>query len=133
MEVKEAIDSLYRNLLSYQIEPCEIVLDHLKHLEAIVDCCDAECLPDNSMTVNERVAVMAEKLREATAIVDKLPKTADGVHLYPGMTYYTRSVITDAIVKEQCRFGDSRFGPIDPQLCYSTPEAARLAAAEAGR
>ena len=104
-----------------QPQPCRKCLNEdIERLRAIVDCCAAECPPDESLEVNERVAV---HIAELEAIVDKLPKTADGVPVVPGMELW--------FVNEH---GKASMGVTTPTFgqvsrFYSTREAA-LAAKE---
>ena len=81
---------------------------------------------DHGETSPNDVRDAIERLVANTA---KLPKTADGVVVVPGMTFYTVSP-AGHLTKESCRFGDSRFGPICPELCYSTSELAEASLKE---
>lgn len=135
------VDTAYRWATAFKhSQPTErhvkALAAEMERLQAIVDCCDAECLLDDSMTVNERVAVMAEKLREATAIVDKLPKTADGVPIVPGcdVVWIDTKVIgfrcsSEIGIDGWVSFGDE-YGCCRSRRvgeCYSTREAAEAA------
>lgn len=72
------------------------------------------------------------------AIVDKLPKTADGVVVLPGMTLYEHCWMEPFHVRELVAVSDDvkrsewmcDDGEIDPLQCYSTREAAEAAERE---
>ena len=72
----------------------------------------------------------------AQAVVDKLPKTVDGVPIVPGMTVWPRGDLfigdeQGAVVKLILWDDLSGEVELDARHCYST-EAAALAAKEAG-
>ena len=88
-----------------------------------------------------RIAQLNERIAELEAIVEKLPRTADGVIIVPGMDLYGygRSVSGrryESNEKDICLAGYSGDyydpHPIDPSNLYSTPEAAEAASQEGG-
>ena len=94
--------------------------DKIERLQTIVKCCAAECEPDDSLEVNERVALLRAKL-------DKQPKTVDGVVVIP---YVDEEGGTELFRCAPAKWGgglivggcDMPSGP-----WYSTPEAAQAA------
>lgn len=73
-------------------------------------------------------AELEEKVAELQAIVDKLPRTADGVPVVPGMVLHYRRgwQVLGAMVGEYAdREGDWHCVAIDD--CYSTRQAAEAA------
>lgn len=102
---------------------------YIRHVEAMT----AEGLHEKNRIAAELAHRDAE-IGRLRAIVDKLPKTVDGVPITPGMTVWRRAAgqIPDRhevfMVKAE-HWVDERmihFGPKSP--VYSTPEAAAVAA-----
>jgi hypothetical protein len=85
---------------------------------------------DNSKLIARFITNLAEDLAAAQAIVDKLPKTKDGVVAYHGMRVWSPG-------ERRGDYGTATFhvceegGFTSIRSCYSTPEAAALAAKEA--
>ena len=83
---------------------------------------------------NQTIRELREKLAKANAIIDKLPKTADGVPIVPGMRLYSErhqawgGGIGSYVVASLQTTSTSDLDWIDGRL-YST-EAAALAAKE---
>ena len=94
---------------------------------------------DGALTVR-RLAMQRDRLR---AIVDRLPKTADGVPIVPGMKVYPLFPIDDpefsedddyatCVLKLRDALTGETFEPNEwiPGKCYSTQEAAEAARKE---
>jgi hypothetical protein len=89
--------------------------------------------------------VLADEVERLRAIVDRLPKTADGVPLFPGDTvYYEKNPSNDTIVaftvapysewntdvwgvQNQSRAVSKKGGGWPAAMCYSTRKAAEAA------
>lgn len=63
------------------------------------------------------VCGLRQKLAEARAVIDKLPKTADGMPAYPGMNLYRYNSYTNMVCDAQCMY-------LSVSDLYSTREAA---------
>lgn len=110
-----------------------------------ISTCEGVCLEcGDKIQANpgECLPIIAAELHRLREIVDKLPKTADGVTVVPGMVLWTD--VCD--VKEtssgfsydgfSTRLGTIpclRMRPMDYPKCYSTKEAAEAAAINAAK
>ena len=77
-----------------------------------------------------QLTTMTERAEKAEGIVDKLPKTADGVVIVPGMSLFeTWQSATSGIrsLRVDCWCDDEDAYPIPPGAMYSTREAAKAA------
>ena len=82
----------------------------------------------------------ADEIERLRAIVDKLPKTADGVPVVPGMTLYSSQNICGAFRKPEIvvslevyanhETSEWMDGHLEVELLYSTREAAEAAGGE---
>jgi len=113
---------------------CELgrAKQEIERLKAIVDCCSDLVPPNDSLEVNERVAVEVERLK---AIVNMLPKTADGVPAVPHWTtrlwykhpdsgvIYERTFEADMEDARSHRVGGNCVW-VSVRECYSTRESA---------
>lgn len=121
-------DALTRDRQNAAAEIERLTAD-LAKVRAIVDCCADECEPDDSLEVNERVAVLRVERDELKEIVDKLPVTADGVTVLPGAIVWGLD-LSERNVQWRADCGYLAWWsingpPIEVSDCYSTREAAR--------
>jgi hypothetical protein len=95
-------------------------------LDVLKDFCKPwdKCSEDGCSTLTAAV-------RSALALIDKFPKTADGVPVLPGMVLWYRSP-AGIIPSEPVRNWADLVGYLDDQGCvfYSTREAAEAAGGE---
>lgn len=68
----------------------------------------------------------ARLMREAADVLERLPKTADGVPAYPGMKVYVRRYADEDTPVEEDRLiiEPADYNDYDLASCYSTREAA---------
>jgi len=75
---------------------------------------------------NETALEMCEEIERLRAIMDRLPKTADGVPIVAGMELWR--VRADVVIHRFAMISDVDVEGSDPAtLCYSTREAAEKA------
>lgn len=105
----------------------------MSRFEKIEFALGADITWDTNAAVSDLRWAVAE-IKRLQAIVDKLPKTADGVPVVPGMVLYSSAFICGAFrhpetVKGMCAYADPDTsgwmdGELDVHDLYSTQEAA---------
>ena len=155
LEAELAAEKKAREKAEASLHDCDMTLDaaqrHIKEAEAgraLARNLNAETEKDRAVLYRETAALVAERDR-LRGIVDKLPKTADGVPIgfdtpvyYPGLSASSFNIGAGHVAGVVVQFRDSSikeasapgaYWTVKVGECYSTREAAEAAATEAAK